>query len=134
MDGESPNLAPLEIGESVGRIEQEAPGIHIQRDRNRVDGEVAPPEVFHDGGKTDFRLCSRMRVNVFARGGDTRVNVAGEDEFHVADVLIFAYDVRAALLELPDNARRIPFHGEIQVADRHSRGQVANGAANEIEI
>src|SRR5260370_20581330 len=129
MDGKRANLAAFEVGETVGRIEQKAAGIRVERDGDRVHGEIAAPEVLHNRGEAGFRLVSGMRVYVFARSCDARVDIPREDEFDVPQIFIFTQNLRTSLLELPGNARGIPLHSEIKITNGHAGSQVPYGTA-----
>src|SRR5258708_26512366 len=132
MNGKRANLAPLQVRETIGGIEQEAAGVRIQRDGDRVHGEITAAKIFHDGGKSNFRLVARMRVDVFPSGGQTHVYITRKDHFDVPQVFILADNLRPALLEFPSDPRGITLDSEIKIADRHSRSQGADAAADKI--
>src|SRR5712692_4727303 len=73
-------------------------------------------------------------INVIAGRGDAAVGVAGKDQLDVAQALVLAENARAALLELPGDAERIPLDAEIEVADGHPGQEVAHGAAGQIDV
>ena len=43
------NLPALDVRQAVGGIKKQSPRSRIQRNGNRIERKIAPPQVFHDG-------------------------------------------------------------------------------------
>ena len=134
MDREGADFLAFEIREAVGGIEQQAARLRVERNGDRVDREIAAPQVLHDAREAVFGFRAGLFVDIVARGGNRAVGVSREDQLVVAELLALPRHSRAAFFEFAHHAYRIAFDGEIQVADRLAGDQVANGAAGEIDI
>jgi hypothetical protein len=106
----------------------------IQRERHRVDSEVAAAQVFADGRLMDFRSTSRLIVFLGARHHDLGAHVPGQQHAHGFQIFVHPLDDGACLLQVLDHAQRVSLDGKIQVADVVSRDHVADAAADEIHV
>ena len=55
VNGEAAHFAIFKIRQAVGRVEKQAARRRIQGNGNRIEREVAPVQVFHDGSPAYFR-------------------------------------------------------------------------------
>ena len=134
VHGEDADLAPLDVRQPVGGVEQKAAGGGIQREGDGVDGKIAPPQVVQDGGETDLGLRAGMLIDFVAGRSQRAVHLAVEDQFHAAQVFVLTQDAGAAFLQFARHAQRIPFHDKIQIADAHPAHQVAHRSAGEVHV
>ena len=134
VDGKRAHFAGLEIGEAVGGIEQQTAGGGVERKGNGVQGEIAAAQVIHNCGPAHLGTRPRAGINLLASRLNAAVHVAREDHVEVPQLFVFVHDARSALLEFARETRRIALNGEIEVADGHSRNQIANGAAGEVDV
>src|SRR6266849_139759 len=104
------------------------------RNGDGIQGEIAAPEVFHNGGPPDFRGGTRPGIHVVAGGGQAAISVTGKNHLHVPQPLVFENNLRAALFQFAHQAGRIAFYREIQVANGRSGNQVAHRAAGQIDV
>ena len=74
------DFAVLDVRQSVGGIEQQSARSRIQRDGNRIQRKIAPPQIFHDGGPAHLRPRAGTNVVFIARGGDAALDVARRTE------------------------------------------------------
>ena len=106
VDGKRADFLLFQVREAVHGIEQQAARLRVQRNGDGVDAEIAAAQIFHDAGETVFGLDAGTLVEVFARGGDGAVHVAGENHFVVADLFAFPHDARAALFQFAHHLAR----------------------------
>ena len=71
---------------------------------------------------------------IVARGGNAALHVAGKQQFDMAKLFVLDEDLGAAFFQFAGDLRGIPFHGEIQIAQRRASDQVAHRAAGQINI
>src|SRR5207302_5052085 len=87
-----------------------------------------------DGGPANLRTRSGTNVMVVAGGGDAAFTVAGEEHFDVAKLFILGEDFGATFFKFVSDLRGIPLHGEIEIAQRSTCDEVADGSARQIHI
>ena len=71
---------------------------------------------------------------IVARGGNATLHIAGEEQFDVPQLIVFHQHPGAAFFQFARNFRRVPFHREIQIAERSSGNQVAYRSAGQINV
>src|SRR3970282_638254 len=98
------------------------------------DGEVAAAEVLHEGGPAVLGTGAGTLIAVVAGSGDAAVDVTGEDHLDMAGVIVLRDDAGAALFELAGKARGGALDGEVEIAGGRAAGEVANGAADQIDV
>src|SRR6266404_5372708 len=70
------NLAAFNIRKPVRWVQQQSARSRIQRNGNRVQRKIAPPQILHDGGPTNIRPGSRPYIMVIARRGNASLAFA----------------------------------------------------------
>src|SRR5258708_1501747 len=134
VNGESTHFGTLNIGQAVSGIEQQAARGGVERNGDSVEGEVAPAQIFHDGGPANLGARSGTNVMVVPGGGNAALAVAGEEHFDVAKSFILGEDLGATFFEFVCDLRGIALDGEIEIAQRSSGNEVADGSAGQIDI
>src|SRR5258708_35680913 len=80
VNGERAHFGTLNIGQAVCRVEQQAARGGVERNSDGVEGEVAPAEIFHDGGPANLGARSGTNIMDVASGGNGAPAVAGGEE------------------------------------------------------
>ncbi len=124
----------FKVGQAVRRIEQQPARLRIQRNGNRIDRKIATPQILHDPRETDLRFGAGLLIDIIARARNRAIHVARENHFVVPQLLAFPKRARSALLEFAHHPHRIPFHREIEVANRLARNQIAHRTAGQVNI
>ena len=76
---EHPDHPALEVHPPAAGVLQLADPVAVQVDRHRVDGEVAPAQVFGQPRRLHIGERPGLRVGLAARGGEVNHQVAGAD-------------------------------------------------------
>ena len=124
----------LHVGRSIERVEQQPPRAGIERKRNRVDGEVAPPQIFVDGGWNDLRRGARFAVDFRARHADFHTHSARQHRMQGLGFLADDFDLRSAELQILLQFQGIALDREIEIADGQSGQDVTNRPARQIHV
>src|ERR1700722_19888363 len=128
------NQLGFEIGDPVERIEQESARTFVERQRHRVDGEVAAAQVFVNGGWSDDRWFAGLLKTLGAGHTDFGASIAGKRDVDGAGVFFDGGDPGAGLFQVFLELERVSLDGKIQVPDGKTADDVADGAAGEIKI
>ena len=91
-------LLALQIADAVVGIEQQAARSRIQRQRDGVDGEIAPAQVFVNRGGFHRRLRAGLGVLLLPRHPDRGVHAARKSQMRQLPVVVFRQHLRAGLL------------------------------------
>src|SRR3954462_15344841 len=124
----------FDIGDAIEGIEEQASRSFIERKSHGVDREIAPPQIFVNGGRHhDGRFASLLEF-FGARHADFGARVAGEGEKDGADVLFDGSDSGAGFLEIFLQLEGIALNSEIEITDGESADDVADGAAGKVKV
>ncbi len=125
-----PKLPCLDIRDAVERVEQQAVGTFIERERHGVGGEIATAKVLYDRGPAVNGL-SRLWIRLRAGARHLHPNRAGEPEVEGARRLVVSPQDSASRLQRLLEIECVALHGKIKVANRRAGGEIANGAAGQ---
>src|SRR5207247_109448 len=89
MNSQRPDFGTLDVGQSIGWVQEQAAGSRVQGNSDGVQREIAPAEILHNRGPANFRTRSRANIMVVPRGGDTSFAVTSEQYFHLPQLFIF---------------------------------------------
>ncbi len=122
----------LEVAAAAERIDEPAQVLRRQRDRHRVQGEVAPEEILADGRSLDRR--QRRRGVVELRPGRDEVDVLGVAvrDRGGAELLVRPDAPSERLREPAAERDRVALDRDVDVEPRLAEQDVAHGAADEI--
>ena len=117
----SAQLAVGQIRLPVRGIDQQAARAAVQRQRHRVDREIAPHQVFMDPGGRNLRLAARLRIFLGARIGNRSAHAARKFQFDPAFQAVFRHDAAAqGVGKRLTRLDRIALNGKIQI-ENHAR-------------
>ena len=128
------NHLRFKIRRTVKGIHQQAARSRIERESHRVDGEIAPPQIFDDGRRSDDRRLASLLVALGAGHAYLGTHIAGKNEIKSLAVIVRGRDHCARALQILLQLQRIALHGEIQIANGKAADDVADGAARKIDI
>ena len=130
---EDAQASPREVFPPAERIE-EPPGARGELDRHRVHAEIAPPEVFLDGGGHHAR--QRPPGLVALGAGGRHVDPAGAGRLHGGgeEPLVLAQRAAELLGQAPRDGRPVALDDQVEVAAADGRlaPDVADHAADEV--
>ena len=117
------------------RLEVRAPAVGVdqlrlpaQRDRHRVDREVAPGEVVEEAGGLDLRQCPGVRVGLGAGAGDVDLVAV---EIHLGGGEPLVRDHLGA--EPSREVGGVALDDEVEVGAPAAQQQVADRAADQVD-
>ena len=128
-------LFALQVADAIIRIEQQPARGRVQRERDGINREVAPAQIFMNGGRTDHRFGARLRKFLLARHPNSGVHAAGEK--HLGDFAVFVGPQYFGSDFLGDGFGQlggISFHREVDLLDREAAQHVAHGPAREKNV
>ncbi len=128
-------LLALQIAHAVVGIEQQAARSRIQRQRDGVDGEIAPAQVLMNGGGPHRGLGPGLGVFLLARHPDGGMDAARKHQMRELAVVVLRQNLRAGLLgNRLRHLDRIALDGEIDIEHRKAAQHVAHRPAGKKHV
>src|SRR5579859_2064659 len=75
---EQTQLFGFDVRHAIEWVDEQSARAFVQRERHGVTGEIAPAQVFMDGGKRHFRRAAGFLESLKSRSGDFATQSAGQ--------------------------------------------------------
>ena len=122
----------LEVAQPAEEVDEPPEVLALERDGQRVDGEVAPVEVLPDRRLLDRRQRPGVVVELGARGGDVDPPAVVDDDCR-AELVVRDDAAAQRLRQCPAERDAVALDGDVDVEARLVHEQVANRPADEVD-
>ena len=123
----------LEIAPPAEGIDEPAEVGALERDRHRVDREIAPEEVLADRGVLDGRQRRRRVVELGARGDDVDALVLAVEDDRRAELVMRAHTPAERVRQRLRKCDRVALDGDVDVEAALAEQDVAHRPADEVD-
>ena len=124
--------ARLEVAQAAEEVHEPSEVLALQRDGQRVDGEVAPVEILADRRLLDGRQRTGVVVELRSRRGDVDAAAVVHDHGR-AELVVRDGPAAERLGERAPEGDPVALDGDVHVEARLVHEQVAHGAADEVD-
>src|SRR6202034_220310 len=118
------------IGNPVEGIHQKAVGAFIERNRHRIDGEIAATQIFLNGCRVNHRL-PRLGILGFVRADQVDADGARKTEVKGAGSLILTPNLGSKLFKRLLQLECVSMDSDFDIPDGVSAGQIADSVSRE---
>ena len=122
----------LEIGSASEGIDEEPVLVALQRDRHRIDREVAAEQILTDRGVLNRGQRRRRVVELRPRSDDVHALAVAVDDHRRAELLMGADTPAQGVRERLRERDRVPLDGDVDVEAGFAEQDVPHCAADEV--